>query len=141
MHKKRYLVADAAAAFPIHMVQFPTPSIFSFRHERECQWAHNGRILVPWSKDKLPRVQSICFEHQSLPPTTINLMQSGLYMEGKGRKREGKRVLAQRRFMWDGRRLTRLSLTYRCCSVRRGMAGEIAVHHPEYNQQSTWLES
>lgn len=36
--------------------------------------------------DKLPQVQSICFEHQSLPPT-MSLMQSGY----TGRERLGKK--------------------------------------------------
>ncbi len=69
------------------MVQFPTPSIFHFSREGERQQASDGRVLTPQSKDKLPQVQSICFEHQSLP-STMSLMQSGYTW----RKREGKKL-------------------------------------------------
>lgn len=51
-----------------------------------------------------------------------------------GGEKEEKHVPAQKRFIWDDRQLTGLSLTYRCCSRDVETAGEIAVHHPEYNQ-------
>ena len=49
--------------------------------------AANGQAFTPRSKDKLPLVQSICFGHQSLPPT-MSLMQSGYTWRERQRKEE-----------------------------------------------------
>lgn len=90
MYKKRYTVADAAAAFQ-HTVSFAAPSIFHFRHEGAWQQAADGRGLAPRSKDKLI-ARSI---HNALgishhpTHTTIYLMQSGYTKtEWKGKKGE-----------------------------------------------------
>lgn len=134
MYKKRYMVVDAAAAFQYIRFHFQL-HIFSTTAARESGSRQGGS---PRSQDKLPPVQTVRFEHQSLPQT-MSIMQSAYTWRERERIKE-ENTSKYRRFIWDSRQLTWLSLTYHCCSARRRMAGEIAVHHPEYNQHSTWLE-
>lgn len=110
--------ADAAAAFTYIQFNFPLHLFFHYSRQAGWQWTPGGRFLVPQSKDKLPQVQSICSKHQS----TMSLMQSGNTERRRGekKKKEEKHTQAKRRFIWDDRQLTGLSLTYRRCSARRG---------------------
>lgn len=133
-------MADAAAAFQYIRFNFQL-HLFSTSAARESGSRHPmGGPSRQGAKINYRRFNPYALSISHAPPT-MSLMQSGYTWRERLGKKGGKRFPAQRRFMWDGRRLTRLSLTYHCCSARRGMAGEIAVHHPEYNQRTTRLGS
>lgn len=90
MYKKSYLAADAAAAFQYTRFHFRL-HLFSTSAARESGSGRPvGGPLAPRSKDKLPQVQSICFEHQSLP-STMSLMQSGYTWRQREGAEEGKK--------------------------------------------------
>lgn len=98
-----------------------------------------GQVLVP-RKRRQTTAGSIHMLWASVTQVNNESNAEQLHLDRKGREEINCRKTCQHGgFRWDGRQLTRLSLTYRCCSARRGVAGEIAVHHLEYNQPSTWL--
>lgn len=141
--KKGYLVADAAAVFQYIWFNFQL-HLFSTSAARERGSGHlMGGSSRQGAKINYRRfnLYALSISH-SPPPLNNEPNAEWLHVQRKGQEgKVRKHVPAQSRFLWDGRRLTRLSLTYRRCSARRGMAWEMTVHHPEYNQRSTWLGS
>lgn len=95
MQKKRYIAADAAAAFQCTL-PFTTPYIF--QHSREGERRQAGPVAK--EQDKLPPVETLRTDHQSLPQT-MSIMPSAYTWRERARRKEGTHLSREDSFGTD----------------------------------------